>query len=662
VKNASRWIGAWFYLLFFGILVGGLAGILESLLEMTRGASIIGLADVSTIAFFYSLLLGFAGAKVGLVALLIFLLRRQAPSARIVKAVWAPLLVCSLLFVWVGGYVNAFFLPTMFAATSLLFDACWLLFCAGLWFLLFRVLGKRVSPEEPLFRLRSVFVPCFLGFLLVLAAFSLVTRTDAGDSPVGRGEAPGDRNILFVLLDALRPDHLGCYGYQRHTSPTIDRLASEGVLFERAYANAALTKESTATMMTSLFPSTHNVRRLGDGLPKSATTLMEAMQSAGYRTALLSANPMVSPLFGFGRGVDYFYSQRVPVQDQTVLVRTLYRIGTVVPGMQWINDLLGAGLRCVSSTSGEASFSGGSPEDINRALLAWIDSQASGPPFFAYLHYMVPHAPYDPPPPFDGLFEADDPGTRITVHPLYGNGLLPFVEGMKLEEEQRRALVLQYDRTIAYADARLRDLLSALKARGILDKTLVIVTADHGEEFYEHRGWGHGHSLFEELVRVPLIYWYPGVLPAGRRVETPVQHVDLMPTVLGAAGVPDKAIPGIEGMNLWPAIRDDLPVPARSWVFSEVFHGSHFARALIDGQFKIIYVRHDQNERSMVFDLSQDPDERNDLATSRPEVAEELLSRMNDLHRELVAKQKQTSVRQIDTQTMQRLKSLGYVQ
>jgi len=661
MKNARRWIGAWLYLVLFGFLTGGLAGLLEALLETTRGASIIGPADLSAVALFYALLWGFAGAKVGLIALLVFLFRWEPPSTRTVQAAWAPFLLCALLFVWVGGYVNAYFLPTMFAASSLLFDALWLLFCAGLWTLLFRFLARRVRPDQPLFRLRSPFAALFACFCLVWVGLSFVGRTAARDGAPDRGQAAGDMNILFVLLDALRPDHLGCYGYARPTSPAIDRLASEGVLFERAYASAPLTKESTATIMTSLFPTTHNVRRLGDGLPRSAVTLMEAMQAAGYRTAIFSANPMVSPLFGYDRGVDLFYSQKVPVEDQTVLVHGLYRIGTVVPGMQWMNDLLGAVLRGLPGRSGEAVFSGGSPEDLNRALLAWLDEE-SGSPFIAYVHYMVPHAPYDPPPPYDGLFEQDDPGSRVKNHPPYGSGLLPFVEGRELGEAQRHSVVLQYDRNIAYGDRELARLLSALGERGILDRTLVVVTADHGEEFYEHRGWGHGHSLFQELVRVPLICWRPGVLPAGRRIDVPVQSVDLMPTLIGAAGADPEKIPEIEGVNLWPALRGGRPLPSRSWVFCEVFHGSHFARALIDGDFKVIHARHDQDERTLLYDLAQDPAERNDLARAMPDRTQEMVSRMNDLQRELAAKQKQSALRPIDTGTLERLKSLGYVQ
>jgi arylsulfatase A-like enzyme len=389
---------------------------------------------------------------------------------------------------------------------------------------------------------------------------------------------------------------------------------------------------------------------------------MEEMKGLGYRTAVLSANAFVSPLFGFGRGTDFAFSGCMPMSRKSMQGRAARTFTQRLPGGRWVKAAFDA-------VDGRLPHSGQSLSpyeeqagNLNATLLSWIDA-APGKPFFAYVHYMETHTPLVPPPPYDTVFDPDLAAGPRPDYPVYKRGILPFSPGPALPDAELKGLIALYDGTIAYFDHELARLLDALDERGLGRNTLIVLTADHGEEFHDHGGWGHGISLYEELIHVPLIVWSPGRLAGGREVDVVVRHVDLVPTILGAAGAVETLdAPEFEGVNLWAMLQADAELGTELRVFAEVLSGGHFARALIDGHWKVIDTRFGTSERVMLFDLAHDPGEISDLSGDRPEVTDGMLAELTRIASAAGSRRQESGTMEIDQETEERLRALGYVQ
>ncbi len=322
-----------------------------------------------------------------------------------------------------------------------------------------------------------------------------------------RDEAPsaGPANVLFYVVDTTRADHLSAYGYERETTPRLEQFARESVLFERAYAPSSWTRASTASLLTGLAPARHGARSRKNRISKDAPLLAELLAAEGYACASIVTNPHVVETWGFGRGFEHF-------ED----------LGALAP--QW--------------------------QDANAALVAehlepLLDGFADNPrPFFLYVHTIDPHGPNTPPEPYDRLF-TDHP----SIAPLPGS-LSPDTPAEVVEN--MRAL---YDAELRFADEHFGRVLDALRARGLLDNTLIVFTSDHGEEHLDHGHGGHGQQLFEESVRVPLVVHFPGAQGGGNRITARASLLDMVPTVMAAVGRPVPA--GLDGTDLSPLLSGD---------------------------------------------------------------------------------------------------------
>jgi len=382
-------------------------------------------------------------------------------------------------------------------------------------------------------------------------------------------------NLLLVVVDTLRADHLGCYGSTRDTSPQIDALATESVRYTRAYAAAPWTKPAVASMMTGLYPSHHGVDRMLRVLPDSASTLAEVLRQRGYRTAGVVSHTLIGKQFGYDQGFEIY------------------------------DESEAQGHRHIST-----------PGVIRRARELLRDFESASAPFFLFVHLFDPHDTYLPHPEFG--FAAARAG-RIKA----GRGssqlrqLRPPPHGAEIQ-----LLRDLYDEEIRFTDQGLALLLGDLRSAGELDQTLVVLVADHGEEFFE-RGWlGHGSSLFDELLRVPLLVRLPGGERAGTVETKPVSVVGLMATSLEMLGL------GGTAGNL------DVPSFARVTtlaqpIYAELNYAPHgsgmtipkaddpWLRAVIDGRYKLIYDR--LQDRARLFDLVSDSAESTDVADRFPE-------------------------------------------
>ena len=305
------------------------------------------------------------------------------------------------------------------------------------------------------------------------------------------------RNLLLVSVDTLRADHVGAYGSDLPTTPALDRLAEEGALFEHAIAAYPSTTASHASMLTGVYPSVHGVFGLYDRLPANIPTLAELLAVRGYETAAVTEDGFVLAAVGFPRGFnDYRELKTANLWD--------------------------------AKGQAAATFAGG---------LSWLQAHR-GEKFFLFLHTYQVHSPYTPPPDFD-LFESYREAGRD----------IPITDRTPASIRCRH----KYAGEVRYLDSELRRLLDGLATLGEADRTVVVVTADHGEEFGEHGGAFHGATLYDEVLRVPFILRAPGLVPAGVRTAVPVSLIDLVPTVLDLLGLPVP--PTAQGRSLAPLLQ-----------------------------------------------------------------------------------------------------------
>jgi arylsulfatase A-like enzyme len=366
------------------------------------------------------------------------------------------------------------------------------------------------------------------------------------------------RVLIWISQDALRPDHLGSYGYQRPTSPRFDRLARESVLFERAASAASWTLPALASQFASRYPSYHGATRPDRAIGEHPT-LFEVLARAGFTVLGVTGNLFVSAEFGTARGFDV--------------------------------------LRFAPEDAAQA----------NRLLLDALD-QWPGGDLALFVHYMDPHSHFDPPPPFDRLFDPDYDG-EVNGRNFYQRRLPP------RDVEHVKAL---YDGEIAWTDRQLGALLDALAAGGLAHDALVVLSADHGEELQDHGGWTHSQTLYEEVLRIPLAIRLPGLAP--RRVPQPVSSVDVAPTILDAFGIP--APPSFQGRSLLGLMRGQAREGRPIFAETEHTHGARIHKlALRDGRFKYVLetLRGDPAlpvVRESLYDLASDPRERAPLPAS----------------------------------------------
>lgn len=455
------------------------------------------------------------------------------------------------------------------------------------------------------------------------------------------GCAPKRENVVLIVIDTLRADRLGCYGHDRPTSPFIDQLAKRGVLFEQTYASAPWTVPSTASLMTSLNARDHGCRHgvipkdvygvMGQELlPEEFETLAERMKSLGYRTYAASSNPHVSRETGFGQGFDEFK-------------------------LLWMRD---------------------SP-DVNRAIEEWSEELRgkSRQPWFLYIHYFDPHMPYIGREPWitdfaegSGTLYKSYEGIRYDLwRDRFGEAMrqLGGDEGKiaRYVQELRQGMLDLYDSEIAFVDQNIGQLFERL---GIdLEQTTVIVTSDHGEEFFEHGlVVEHGFSLFEAVVRVPMIWSGPQVKAApGSRIRTPVSNIDIFPTLAALNGGPGPKNAKAYGISLAAPLQVGSEPPERTlYLETERKSDAVLYLAMRDGAWKYTNrTDKDGSVLSLLINLYQDPAEKTNLVEVQRGLAERFSENMQTWNRENPPRKAERTQTHLDENRLREMRSLGYL-
>ena len=391
----------------------------------------------------------------------------------------------------------------------------------------------------------------------------------------GLRSALGATNVLFVILDAGRADHFGAYGYARPTTPNMDRFAREGVVFERAFTPAVYTLGAMSSVWTSQYPDRHHADvSFAARLPRDRLTLAELLGAQGIHTAGFVSNVIAGSFNGFDRGFSEFHEV---FRDQ--------------------------------STS--------AADGLARTVPGWIAAQSSRR-FFAYVHFREPHCPYNPPPPFDTRFGPEGPisrDMRMACGP--GTWVTEVNQGRRpLSAPEKDHLVRLYDGNLAFADDVMGQIRAALEKANLLERTVVIISADHGEALFEH-GWiGHNVQLYDESMHVPLIVRFPAGQgpPAGTRLGTLADLLDVAPTIADLFGVMGRGGSDrqFQGRSLLPAV---LGAKGETAILSRtVWDRPRYARR--DAGYKFVYDTRTGDEE--LYDLTRDPAEKTNLVASDP--------------------------------------------
>ncbi len=355
--------------------------------------------------------------------------------------------------------------------------------------------------------------------------------------------------VVVYLVDTLRADHLSLYGYERNTSPELERFARDGVVFDQAIAPSSWTKPSVASVFTSLLPAQHRCVQFYTPLDHSLVTFAEMLQGHGYGTGAVVTNELVlAREASFDQGFGYFARPDEP---------------------QSAREVVDAGLEYLTSRRGLATL--------------------------LYLHTMDPHWPYTPPSPFD---------RRYPPAPVPGRGAAGPYDYKEPRDLDR--IVAQYDGEVAYGDEQFGRFVRELQERGLYDRALIVFLSDHGEEFLEHGDWMHGHTLFEELIRVPLVVKFPGNRHAGRSVARQVLLVDILPTILRSQGLPVPSATTIVGRPLDEAFETGTDNPVERPAILETKYREFVAYGVRTPVDK--YVHHiSPRDQELYLDLERDP-------------------------------------------------------
>lgn len=602
-------------------LVAAGAGLAEAGLEIVLGAP-RSLAQALWLVPQAAVLYAIAAAALAAVAVRLPGLRRSSRAAAVGAAVCTAVTIVALATIQKSGF-GALILVA--ASLSLGMTTGWA--------------GMRIVSRIPRLAAGSTWLVAD-ALLLSTAAAVAVARFPA--EPAAPAPSSGGPSIMLISIDTLRPDHLGAYGYERAHTPRLDRLAAEGIVFEKAIATAPHTLPSHASMLTGRNPPKHGAFGNGIPLPADVPSVAKTLGAEGYRTAaFVSGYPLQREVSGLASHFAEYDDEFAPhpwLCEATLRLRPI----------RLIDQLLA--VRDIEPDRRERPAS-----ETADAVVRWLGT-TSGRPFFAFVHFYDPHVTYEPPEDFARLHDPD-PMPPVDWYHL-GDGER---EVLMEQDGSLEGMVALYDGEISYVDAEIGRILDRLEKLGVDSSTLVLVTSDHGESLGERGVYFDHDTVHDHLVRVPLIVRLPGGGGAGRRISSQVSLVDLAPTLLELVG--SEADPDVEGISLAPMLTEAAaprPRPAFSFVYRS--SGRMDQLGVRDGDTTYILTRaawrnvHRHPATEELYTSASGAAQEGDLAGE----ASDVRSRLRSLAESWVSDEPR-SVEPIDQDVQEHLRSLGYL-
>jgi arylsulfatase A-like enzyme len=479
-------------------------------------------------------------------------------------------------------------------------------------------------------------------------------------------------NVILIILDTARAQSFSCYGYNRETTPNIDRISQEGFLFENTISPSPWTLPAHASIFTGMLPSRHGCHEKHKFLNRNLPTLLEILKNIGYRTIGISNNSWVSRNFGLDRGFDSFIKLWQIIQYETDLADASSRgidkykraISLLAKGNPFINFANG-----IYGKYFWRRYDYGARR-INKIVgkLLHDEMTRSGKPFFIFINYLEPHLIYKAPKSFFGMFlpEVVSRKNALSVNQDawgYMGGVIP------MDKDDFEVLRALYDAELFYLDHRIGEVYEFLKGKNLLDNTLLIITSDHGENIGEHNMMDHQYCLYDTLLKVPLIIRFPGVFEGGKRISNVVQTTDIFPAIMEILNFKEQnPLEGVQGKSLLKngnsrfAISEYIaPQPAVEAISKRYPDGnfSKYDRGLISIRSKDwkLIVPSDGNDE--LYDVSADPDETKNLIDIHPDIYKNMRSKIDSRIRD-----NREDVEDEDThvsaEIKKRLEALGY--
>jgi arylsulfatase A-like enzyme len=661
-----------------GVLTGFLFSFLESIFLLFTTGSIL-----ANFLFFLkaALLYGVVGAVGGLLIAALLkssLLREVSWEEEKLKSFYFSLFFGMSLFVEITVYLLDIVFPVFGRAPSnLLYMGLVAIFSAILSWLLFKFLSI-----SKLGRSRREFIPFSLGILLIVYyGLFLMEKNNEQQFYRAKKVSSSDQrpNFLIISMDTTRADRFSCYGHYRQTTPHIDQIAREGRLFKNAISPSTWTVPSHMSLFTGVYPSKHGVGYLNTQLPEDLPTLAEILSRNGYRTFSIYNNPFVGRMVGgtkgFNEAIGVNLDRRVNLTLERLFERFIY------------NDIGANSKKTVDLASN------------------WISTTAgTGLPYFAFVHFNDAHSPYRAREPYFSEFVKDLDLTQVDLSKVqkvnahrraFHKYLTGEVRPSRADFEYLKAL---YDSEIRFVDEQIGKLLEFLKQKGFLKNTLVIITADHGEYIGEHNLMNHHFYLYNTVLHIPMIFWYPERIQPGVDLRY-ASLVDILPTVLSLASLESQIPSHVQGVNLITPESQDVrvfslqqprPVYSEWWGWllgeasqdkaqnvskdgskailkenltpAEILNFAHqsskdSSKAIYDGVWKLIWLSNGKHE---LYNLAHDPNEQRNLIEAYPEKVQELQAKLDQWLGSFQQARAMSGTNK--KQFRQMLRSLGYVQ
>ncbi|NIR51230.1 sulfatase-like hydrolase/transferase [candidate division KSB1 bacterium] len=518
-----------------------------------------------------------------------------------------------LVWVVVGYQINkTSWFPPVLSVFGIVGNAVFSMLCLALTILIHKILHNRVFVQfESVSLARRLFSRAvFSVFALFFVGFNLYAYYRVSS------QQPAGANLVMITIDTLRADRLGCYGYEANTSPTIDRLAAQGTRFEHVYAQRGLTWPSLTSIMTSLYPKTHGVLRNQWPLDGEHITLAEILKNSGYKTGAFVANFYYAP----NRGFDLKKGGEVGELDKTV----------------------------------------------TRDALEWLDGiDPKEDRFFMWIHYKNPHDPYTPPKRYTNMFDSTYTGLFDGSRPVLDS---IYVNKVDLPDRDLAYINALYDAEIRSTDTYIDRVLKRLEKMDVMDSTLIVFSSDHGEELYEHNYYFfHGCSMYDGVLRIPLIFKFPDVIAAGKVIPNQIESIDITPTILQLLKLPLRQ--EFEGRSVLPMLfeTDGVWYPAFGERINTIF-------SIRTPQWKYIYnpdnyhtycsrSEKDKGEGYLIeaeelYDVKKDPKEQKNVVAQHPDIAKELRAQIiqwANTNKKAIKEHKLTK------EAEERLRALGYI-
>lgn len=465
---------------------------------------------------------------------------------------------------------------------------------------------------------------------------SLVTEGSTANeafwyNPVLFQKGKNDINVILISVDTLRADHLGCYGYERETSPNIDSLAGDCVLLSNVYASSPWTLPSHVSMLTSLHCVHHQVYQDDERMDPAILTLADLLRKNHFFCTAFTGGGFVSSVYGFSKGFDMYQESGGGVHRQ---------------------DAAG---------------------HLSGLVEEWLDAYCRDKNVFLFIHTYQPHDPYACPEPFKDMFLSKEAKWRHINLMGYLGGRANLFK--PLPEVERQNIVGLYDGEVRYTDeALVGPLIRKLKQLGLYDSSLIIFTSDHGEEFYDHKSWEHGHQLYDESLKVPLLIKFPESRFKGTKISRIVRLVDIFPTILDELRIGSSGL-SLDGKSLLPLIRGEERDDRTFWAdFGDGVLNSHIPQKIAtnSGTEKfILNKKYREEDRSFfeypppatgpveLYDLKDDPYEERNIANDRVELVNRLIHTIDAFYSQV--QKRKTPKPEIDEELKEQLKALGYI-